>query len=541
VIKDVVVIGMLGSMLDRGRGPDRWDTWRPTVDLCRHDDLVVRRLDLLHGSKEGPLAETVMGDIRAQSPETLVRAHVIDFGDPWDFGLVYGALHEFARAYPFDPDREDYLVHVTTGTHVTQICLFLLTETRYFPARLVQTAPPKRHRALEPGSYTIIDLDLSKYDRLAARFQQQQREDLSFLKAGIETRSPIFNALIARIEQVATSSSSPLLLTGPTGAGKSRLARRIYELKKARQRVTGPFVEVNCATVRGDAAMSTLFGHVRGSFTGAMRDRPGLLRAADRGVLFLDEIGELGPDEQAALLRAIEDKQFLPLGADRELRSDFQLIAGTNADLPGAVRRGRFREDLLARINLWSFRLPGLRERPEDIEPNLDHELVNCASATGVRVSMNKEARAQFLAFATSADATWPGNFRDLNGALLRMATLAAGGRITSDVVDDEIRRLRAGWRSIAGAESPDAVLESTLPAESLDTIDPFDRVQLAEVIRVCRASHSLSDAGRRLFAASRSRKAATNDADRLRKYLARFGLDWKALREPAAVSSPPR
>jgi transcriptional regulatory protein RtcR len=537
VIKDVVVIGLLGSMLDRGRGPDRWDAWRPTVDLCRHDDLMVRRLELLHGSREGPLAETVIADIQAQSPETLVRAHVVDFGDPWDFGLVYGALHAFARAYPFDPDREDYLVHVTTGTHVAQICLFLLTETRYFPARLLQTAPPKRHRALEPGSYSIIDLDLSKYDRLAARFQQQQREDLSFLKAGIETRSPIFNALIERIEQVATSSSSPILLTGPTGAGKSRLARRIYELKKARQRVTGPFVEVNCATVRGDAAMSTLFGHVRGSFTGAMRDRPGLLRAADRGVLFLDEIGELGADEQAALLRAIEDKQFLPLGADREVRSDFQLIAGTNADLPGAVRRGRFREDLLARINLWSFRLPGLHERPEDIEPNLDHELAGCASVTGVRVSMNKEARARFLAFATSADATWPGNFRDLNGALLRMATLAAGGRITSDVVDDEIRHLRAAWRSIAGGESPDAVLESTLPAESLDTIDPFDRVQLAEVIRVCRASQTLSDAGRRLFTASRSRKAAPNDADRLRKYLARFGLDWKALRgAPTAI-----
>jgi transcriptional regulatory protein RtcR len=541
VIKDVVVIGMLGSMLDRGRGPDRWDAWRPTVDLCRHDDLVVRRLELLHSSREAALAETVIADIRTQSPETEVRAHVIDFGDPWDFGLVYGALHEFARGYPFDQDREDYLVHVTTGTHVAQICLFLLTETRYFPARLLQTAPPKRHRALEPGSYTIIDLDLSKYDRLAARFQQEQREDLSFLKAGIETRSPIFNALIERVEQVATSSSSPLLLTGPTGAGKSRLARRIYELKKARQRVTGPFVEVNCATVRGDAAMSTLFGHVRGSFTGAMRDRPGLLRAADRGVLFLDEVGELGPDEQAALLRAIEDKQFLPLGADREVRSDFQLIAGTNADLPGAVRRGRFREDLLARINLWSFRLPGLRERPEDIEPNLDQELANCAAVTGVRVSMNKEARARFLAFATSADATWPGNFRDLNGALLRMATLAAGGRITSDVVDDEIRRLRAGWRSIAGGESADVVLESTLPADSLDAIDPFDRVQLAEVIRVCRASQTLSDAGRRLFAASRSRKAAPNDADRLRKYLARFGLEWKMLREQAALSSSPR
>ena len=534
MLKPVVVIGLLGTMLDRGRGPERWNTWRPSVDLCRHDDFVVRRFELLHGQREQALAEIVAADIRAQSPETEVKLHVLDFGDPWDFGLVYGGLQDFARAYPFDPDREEYLVHVTTGTHVAQICLFLLTETRYMPARLLQTAPPSRQRDSRPGSYQIIDLDLSKYDRLAARFQQQQREDLSFLKAGIETRSGIFNELIARIEQIAVASRAPLLLTGPTGAGKSRLARRIYELKKARQRVVGPFVEVNCATLRGDAAMSALFGHVRGAFTGALRDRPGLLRAAHGGVLFLDEIGELGPDEQAALLRAIEDKQFLPLGADRDVHSEFQLIAGTNADLPAAVRRGRFREDLLARINLWTFRLPGLRERPEDIEPNLDHELAACAAATGVRISISKEARVRFLEFAVSPDAMWLGNFRDFNGALTRMATLAPGGRITNEVVDDEIRRLRGGWRAAAGAETPDDLLERTLGPEAAAAIDPFDRVQLAEVLRICRGARTLSDAGRTLFAVSRARRAAPNDADRLRKYLARFGLDWKTLRGTA-------
>ena len=143
----------------------------------------------------------------------------------------------------------------------------------------------------------------------------------------------------------------------------------------------GPFVEVNCATLRGDAAMSALFGHVKGAFTGAIRDRPGLLRAADGGLLFLDEVGELGPDEQAMLLRALEEKRFLPVGADKEVKSDFQLIAGTNRDLSDAVRQGRFREDLLARINLWTFQLPALRERREDIEPNLDYELEQFAAA----------------------------------------------------------------------------------------------------------------------------------------------------------------
>jgi transcriptional regulatory protein RtcR len=518
-------------MLDRGQGAARWNTWRPTVDLCRHGDLLVQRFELIHGSREAALAQTIVADIRSQSPETEVRTHVIDFGDPWDFGLVYAALHDFASRYPFDPDREDYLVHVTTGTHVAQICLFLLTETRFLPARLVQTGPPPRQRDSHPGTYTIIDLDLSKYDRLAARFQQQQREDLSFLKAGIDTRSQLFNEVIARIEQVAVVSRAPLLLTGPTGAGKSKLARRIYELKKARQHVKGPFVEVNCATLRGDAAMSALFGHVRGAFTGALRDRPGLLRAAHGGVLFLDEIGELGPDEQASLLRAIEDKQFLPLGADREVHSEFQLIAGTNADLPAAVRRGRFREDLLARINLWTFRLPGLRERPEDVEPNLDHELAICAQVTGTRISMSKEARARFLEFACSSDALWLANFRDFNGALVRMSALAPGGRITREVVEEEIRRLRAAWRAAAGVEVHDDLLEQSIPAERLAEVDPFDRVQLAEVLRVCRSARTLSDAGRVLFSASRRKRSAPNDADRLRKYLARFGLEWKTVR----------
>src|SRR5262249_21144841 len=116
---------------------------------------------------------------------------------------------------------------------------------------------------------------------------------------------------------------------GPTGAGKSQLARRIYELKVARHQIAGAFVDVNCATLRGDAAMSTLFGHRKGAFTGAVQDRPGLLRAADGGLLFLDEIGELGLDEQAMLLRAVEEKRFLPVGADKEVASDFRLIAGT--------------------------------------------------------------------------------------------------------------------------------------------------------------------------------------------------------------------
>jgi transcriptional regulatory protein RtcR len=213
------------------------------------------------------------------------------------------------------------------------------------------------------------------------------------------------------------------------------------------------------------------------------------------------------------------------------VRSDFQLIAGTNADMPAAVRDGRFRADLLARINMWTFQLPGLAARTEDVEPNLDHELAACSAVLATRVSMSREARALFLAFATSAGASWPGNFRDFNGAVLRMATLAPGGRITTEIVEDEIARLRDAWRDPETSGAASGLLDDVLPPERLAEIDAFDRAQLVEVLRVCRSSPSLSEAGRRLFAVSRARKAAPNDADRLRKYLARFGLGRTILR----------
>ncbi len=530
--KRTVVLGMLGPTLDGGKGTARWERWRPSVAVCQHEDLLVHRFELLHQPRFAGIAETVAADIARVSPETEVRRLPMEIGDAWDFEAVYAALHDFARAYPFAPEREDYLVHITTGTHVAQICMFLLTESRHFPARLLQTSPARREVASPHGTFAIIDLDLSRYDRLASRFRREQREGLSSLKQGIDTRNAEYNRLIERIEKVSTASRAPILLTGPTGAGKSQLARRIYALKKARRQIEGDLIELNCATLRGDGAMSTLFGHVKGSFTGAMSERAGLLRKADGGVLFLDEVGELGLDEQAMLLRAIEEKTFLPVGSDREVKSDFQLLCGTNRELGAAVAAGRFREDLLARIDLWTFRLPGLAERTEDIEPNLEFELEAAAQVTGARVAFNKEARERFLRFAVSPEAVWSGSFRDFSAAVTRMATLSSGGRITAAGVDEEIARLRAGWQRPEIAEASagrDAVLE-VLGEARAEALDRFDRAQLAEVIRVCQKARSLSEAGRLLFAASRSKKSSVNDADRLRKYLARFDLGWSDL-----------
>ncbi|MCL2349746.1 MAG: RNA repair transcriptional activator RtcR [Planctomycetaceae bacterium] len=535
--KDNVIIGFLGSKLDAGKGNERWERWRPTVGIGMHEELLIRRYELFYQENEEELLAMVMSDMADVSPETDIRTHLMPFDDPWDFEEVYGRLHDFARDYAFDTEREDYIVNLTTGTHTAQICLFLLTETRHFPARLLQASPPKsKRREHIPGTYRMIDLDLSKYDRLAARFAEEKRESTSFLKSGIETKNREFNRLINRIEQVVMASQSPILLTGATGVGKSQLARKIYELKHSRKQIEGRFVEINCATLRGDQSMSALFGHVKGAFTGAEKDRTGLLRSADGGLLFLDEIGELGLDEQAMLLRAIEEKRFLPFGSDTEVQSDFQLIAGTNRDLTAEVRQGRFREDLLARINLWTFRLPGLAERREDIAPNIDYELAQHTEKTGTKATFNKEARKKFLDFATSPGAVWSANFRDLNAAMTRMVTLAQHGRISSEVVDEEIERLKASWHAQSNRPTPtpeNDLIVAVLGPEQAEQLDLFDRVTLAEVLRVCRDSHSLSEAGRRLFHVSRTKKSTPNDADRLRKYLAKFGLDWETVVEP--------
>ncbi|MEG2042939.1 MAG: sigma 54-interacting transcriptional regulator, partial [Hafnia sp.] len=328
------------------------------------------------------------------------------------------------------------------------------------------------------------------------------------------------NTLIDQIERVALRSTAPILLTGPTGAGKSFLAQRIYQLRQSRHKVSGRFVAVNCATLRGDNAMSTLFGHIKGAFTGALQARSGLLREADGGVLFLDEIGELGLDEQAMLLKAIEEKRFLPFGSDKEVSSDFQLIAGTHRDMRQWVKQGRFREDLYARINMWTFPLPSLAQRREDIEPNLDFELNRYSQEQQAQVRFNKEARQRYLQFACSEQAEWRGNFRELAASVTRMATLADTGRIDDELVQEEIARLQQNWQKDQPEILPD-----------LPELDLFDRSQLASVISVCRSSDSLSEAGRKLFSVSRQLKKQPNDADRLRKYLARFGLSWESIK----------
>lgn len=524
-----IIFSLFDPELDGADPSDQQQHWRPTVSLLSHADLPIDRLELLVQRQHFEMARTAIVDMAACSPETRIVRHDIHFQDPWDFEEVFAVLHDIIDDYSFDPDKADYFAHMSAGTHVARICLFLLCESRLLPGRMLQSYPANAYGQGTEAGWRTIDLTLARYDRLAQRFERRKARGEQFLKSGIATENPAFNRMIEEIEAVAIASQHPILLTGPTGAGKSVLAHRIYELKYQRHQLTGGFVPVNCATLRGDSAMSTLFGHRKGAFTGAVNARNGLLKTADQGLLFLDEIGELGLEEQAMLLTALEKGHFYPVGSDREASSNFQLIAGSNRDLRSEVRSGRFREDLLARIDLWHFDLPGLRERSEDITPNIIFELDKFASRNSRQVRFNQEAMRRYLDFALSPAAMWRGNFRDLNASITRMATLAGSGRIDTQIVERELSRLEWSWNR-EQSRAPQSALDDLLPADVIDKLDLFDRLQLEQVVKVCLECASLSDAGRRLFGVSRTHRTSTNDSDRLRKYLARFGLDWGSI-----------
>ncbi|OTA17950.1 transcriptional regulator [Xenorhabdus vietnamensis] len=215
-MKRRIAIGVLGTKLDRrGKKANRWTKWRPTVGMCQQPELPIDKLELLYQTNDYVLAERVKEDIAQVSPQTKVVLNEIQIEDPWDFEEVYTALLDFAVRYPFDTENEEYLVHITTGTHVAQICWFLLTEARYLPAQLLQTSPKNEgDESHSAGVYTIIDLDLSRYTTLTSRFQREQQEQVAFLKSGIATRNTNFNRLIDQVERVALRSTAPILQRG---------------------------------------------------------------------------------------------------------------------------------------------------------------------------------------------------------------------------------------------------------------------------------------------------------------------------------------
>jgi two-component system response regulator HydG len=238
---------------------------------------------------------------------------------------------------------------------------------------------------------------------------------------GVIGRSPAMAELTRLVRRVARSDA-PALVLGETGTGKELVARALHQLGP---RASGRFVALNCAAVPSELLESELFGHVRGAFTGADRDRAGLFEEADEGILFLDEFGDLRPSLQAKLTRVLEQKKVRRIGATQERAVDVRVVAATHRDLDAMARAGTFRQDLLYRLRVASIRLPPLRERPGDAALLAQHFLGEVAARDAKKlVGFTTEA------LAVIARHRWPGNVRELRAAVERAAIVAEGTRI---------------------------------------------------------------------------------------------------------------
>jgi two-component system, NtrC family, response regulator AlgB len=259
----------------------------------------------------------------------------------------------------------------------------------------------------------------------------------------LESGSPPMQRALVIARQVAASDAT-ILLTGESGTGKNVLAKAMHGWSA---RAAGPFVTIACTTLAEHLLESELFGHVKGAFTGAWKDKPGRLAAAADGTVFLDEVGELPPELQAKLLRFLEEHRFEPVGGGETITVDARIIAATNRDLEADVRAGRFREDLFFRLNVIEIRLPPLRERLEDLPALVDHLLAGLrARHHRGPLTLAPEARAALAAYR------WPGNVRELVNVLERAIVLSRGDVLRAEDLPD---RLLAPEPSAVAAPAP--------------------------------------------------------------------------------------
>ncbi len=281
--------------------------------------------------------------------------------------------------------------------------------------------------------------------------------------SGVIAKSAAMKSVMATVKKVAQSTIA-VLITGETGTGKEVLARAIHE-GGARKKM--PMRSINCAAIPGTLIESVLFGHEHGAFTGADKQAKGIFEQAHGGTVLLDEIGELAPSAQAALLRVLETKKVTRVGGDKEIDVDVRVIAATHRDLEAMVEAGRFRQDLLYRLNTMTIRLPPLRERTDEIKPLAERFLQEAAKQA------NNDVRSiDPKALAALEQYSWPGNVRELRNAIDRAVALAENKTIMlADLTD----RIRGASRSGSTTTPPDSASDGALPSNYKDHLKKYE------------------------------------------------------------------
>jgi transcriptional regulator with GAF, ATPase, and Fis domain len=247
---------------------------------------------------------------------------------------------------------------------------------------------------------------------------------------GLVGNCPAMLDLRRRISKFAPADA-PVLITGESGTGKEKVARALHDLSR---RKDGPMVAENCAAIPDSLLESVLFGHVKGAFTGAVKDHPGHFASADRGTLFLDEIGDMKLPMQVKLLRALQEGEVRPVGGSKVRKVDVRVIAATNSDLENAVKQGRFREDLYFRLNVLRLGLPPLRDRGNDIILLARRFLAAATAKSGRKLVLSPEAEAAMLS------SRWPGNVRQLQNEMQRVSALCTSSEVRVKDLSDEAR-----------------------------------------------------------------------------------------------------
>ncbi|HSL20033.1 MAG TPA: sigma-54 dependent transcriptional regulator [Vicinamibacterales bacterium] len=280
-------------------------------------------------------------------------------------------------------------------------------------------------------------------------------------------RSPVMLAVFQLVQTIAPTAST-VLISGESGTGKELVARAIHFNSPRKDR---PFVALNCGALPETLLESELFGHVRGAFTGADSNKKGLVEVAEKGTVFLDEIGEMSPIVQVKVLRVLQDRKFRRLGGTEETEADIRIIAATNRDLSKLVAEGKFREDLFYRINVIPVRLPPLRDRLEDIPLLAEHFLAKYASQIGRKLSgISPEAMRLLQAYP------WPGNIRELENAIERAVTLEAGSFVQASSLPEHVQSGTSG-------DGKDAVvLDSGFDLER--HVEDIEREYISEALR---------------------------------------------------------